>query len=195
MNARRFAVGALGSIGVLVIAASTAWACVSGPAINLSTIQAKPGDEVTVNGTGFRLNDKVLVRFNALDGPVVAELPRPENQRISATFTVPHGTAPGNYVVIVSQVKPDGTLALSPIRALLSVVGPTGQAPVLGADTTSDATVRPQGLVRSDSSVSNATLALIALGVAGVGMFVAGIAALATSRRATTATPVPVAKR
>ena len=194
MHARRFALGALAGIAALLVAASAAWACVSGPVVNLSTVQAKPGDEVTVTGTGFRQADQVEVRFNALDGPVVASMPRPENQRINTSFTVPPGTTPGNYVVIVTQTNPDGSMSLSPIRALLTVVGPSGQTPVVGADTTSDASDRMPALVRSDDSVSMGTLMLVALGVAGIGMFAAGIAALATSRRGTTARPVPVSK-
>lgn len=193
MHARRFALGAAASIAVLVAAASTAWACVSGPAVNLSTIQAKPGDEVTLTGTGFRLAEPVDIRWNALDGPILASTAEPEDRMVSATFTVPPGTAPGNYVVVASQSK-DGSLALSPIRALLTVVGPSGQAPVMGADLTTNTGDRTPGLVRADDSVSTGTLLLVALGVAGIGMFAAGIAALATSRRGTTAAPAP-AKR
>lgn len=195
MNARRLTLGALATMAVLALAASTAWACVSGPIVNLSTVQAKPGDQVTLTGTGFRQADRTVVRFNALDGPILAEVAKPENQTISASFTVPPGTLPGNYVVIVSQTKPDGSLSLSPIRAVLTVAGPTGQTPVLGADTSADAAERLPELVRRDDSVSNATLLLVALGVAGVGMFAAGIAALATSRRGSTAAPVTVRRR
>ena len=182
MYARRIAAGAFASIAVLGIAASAAWACVSGPVVNLSTVTAKPGEEVSLTGTGFRQADPVQVRWNALDGPVVAQLARPDNQTIAATFTVPAGTAPGSYVVIVSQTK-NGNTSLSPIRAVLNVVGPSGQTPVLGADTTSDASDRIPALIQSDNDVSNGTLALVALGVAGIGMFAAGVAALASSRR------------
>ena len=182
-------------MAVLGIAASTAWACVSGPVVNLSTVTAKPGEQVTLTGTGFRQADPVQVRWNALDGPIVAQLAKPDgNQTITATFAVPAATAPGSYVVVVSQTK-DGKPSLSPIRAVLSVVGPTGQTPVLGADTTSDASDRIPALVQADNDVSNGTLALVALGVAGIGMFAAGVAALATSRRGgATAAPVRVKK-
>ena len=194
LYARRFAAGAFASIAVLGIAASAAWACVSGPVVNLSTISAKPGEQVTLTGTGFRQADPVQVRWNALDGPIVAELAKPDNQTITANFAVPAGTVPGNYVVIVSQTK-DGKASLSPIRAVLNVVGPSGQNPVLGADTTSDASDRIPALVQSDNDVSNGTLALVALGVAGIGMFAAGVAALASSRRGgVTAEPARVKK-
>jgi hypothetical protein len=192
LNVRRFAAGALAGTAALVMAGSAAWACVSGPVVNLSTISAKAGEEVTVTGTGFRQAHPVQVRWNALNGPIVAEMARPENQTINATFTVPPGTVPGSYVVIVSQTN-NGSTSLSPIRAVLNVVGASGQAPVLGADASTDVAERIPGLVQSDNDVSTGTLALVALGVAGVGMFAAGIAALATSRRGgTTAEPVRV---
>ena len=181
----------------VVVASATAWACVSGPAVNLSTVQAKPGDQVVVTGTGFRSLDPVQIRFNALDGPVLAELPKPENQAINATITVPPGTAPGNYVLIVTQSR-NGHLTLSPIRAVLSVVGPSGQTPLLGADPLVDQSPRVSSLARTDTSVSSGTLALIALGVGGIGMFAAGIAAVASSRRwpgAPAAVPVTKTKQ
>jgi hypothetical protein len=99
-------------------------------------------------------------------------------------------------VIVVTQVE-NGKMTLSPIRAVMTVVGPSGQTPVLGADTSAaaDAADRLPGLVRSDDSVSSGTLALVALGVAGIGMFAAGIAALATSRRGgITAEPARVKK-
>ena len=193
MDARRLGLGALASIGTLIVAASTAWACVSGPAVNLSTVQAKPGDQIMLTGTGFRQPDPVVVRFNALDGPILATLDKPASDRtIGGPVTVPATATPGNYVLIVTQTNAQGQLTQSPIRALFTVVGPTGQTPVLGADLTADDPDRPPALVRADNSVSTGTLALVALGVAGMGMFAAGIAALFASRRGTTAQPVPV---
>lgn len=196
MDRRRITVGALASIAVLLVAASTAWACVSGPVVNLSTIRAQPGEQVTVTGTGFRQPHPVQVRFNALDGPILAEAASPGQDRtINAAFTVPPGTAPGDYVIVVTQTGADGKLSLSPVRAVLSVVGPTGQTPVVGADPTAADADRVPGLVRADNSVSNGTLALVALGVAGVGMFIAGVASLLASRRGPAPVPASVAKR
>ncbi len=196
LHTRRFAAGTFAGIAVLAVTASAAWACVSGPVVNLSTIQAKPGEQVTLTGTGFRQADPVQIRFNALDGPILAELPQPTNQTVNATFTVPPNTAPGNYVIVVTQSE-NGKMTLSPIRAVMTVVGTSGQTPVLGAETNvaPDAADRLPTLVQSEDSVSNGTLMLVALGVAGVGMFAAGIAALATTRRGgITAEPVPVKK-
>jgi hypothetical protein len=193
LHTRRIAAGALGGAAALVIAASAAWACVSGPVVNLSTVTAKPGDQVTLTGTGFRQADPIQVRWNALDGPVVAQVAKPgSDQTVTANFMVPPGTVPGSYVVIVSQTR-DNKPTLSPVRAVLNVVGPSGQAPVLGASSTSDDADRIPALVQSDDNVSNGTLALVALGVAGIGMFAAGVAALAVSRRGgATAAPARV---
>lgn len=195
MDVRRLGTGVLVAAAAVVVASATAWACVSGPAVNLSTVQAKPGEQVTVTGTGFRAPDPVQVHFNALDGPVLAELPKPDNREINATITVPPGTAAGNYVLIVTQSR-DGHFTQSPIRAVLTVVGPSGQSPILGADPLVDQTPRVSSLVRTDTSVSSGTLALIALGVGGIGMFAAGIAAVASGRRWLGApAAVPVTKR
>ena len=75
-------------------------------------------------------------------------------------------------------------MSLSPIRAVLSVTGDAGTAPVVGAPAaTADTSARANGLARDDDSVSTGTLALVALGVGGVGMFLAGMAALFAGRR------------
>ncbi|MGH9226392.1 MAG: hypothetical protein ACRD2W_21970 [Acidimicrobiales bacterium] len=183
MIARRWVLGAAGTVGIVVGAAATAFACVSGPAINLSTTNAKPGQEVTIKGTNFRQADPVTVRWNALDGPVLATLDKPQSGVVTGTFTVPADAKAGHYVVILSQSKPDGKLSQLPIRALLTVTPEGSAPPVLGSGIATNQAERPVGLQTADNSVSGATLALVALGVAGVGMFVAGMAALFAGRR------------
>jgi len=165
--------------------AAAAFACVSGPVVNLSTINAKAGQEVGITGTGFQAANAAQVRWNALDGPVLTNVAAPiTGGTMDAKFTVPEGTKPGSYVVVVTQTKADGSLSLSPIRAVMSVTGDAGANPVVGAPAAStDSAVRADGLARSDDSISTGTLALVALGVGGVGMFLAGMAALFAGRR------------
>ena len=184
-SVRRWAMAGLGATAVGMLMSAAAWACVSGPVVNLSTISAKPGQEVGVTGTGFQTGNQALVRWNALDGPVLATVAPPiTGGNLSASFTVPEGTKPGSYVVVVSQTKADGSLSLSPIRAVLNVTGDAGAAPVVGAPAaTADTAPRATGLVRDEESISAGTLALVALGVGGVGMFLAGMAALFAGRR------------
>ena len=182
---RRWAIGGVATAAAGVFMAAAAWACVSGPVVNLSTINAKAGQEVGITGTGFQAANAAQIRWNALDGPVLTTVPAPiTGGTLDAKFTVPAGTAPGSYVVIVGQTKADGSMSLSPIRAVMNVTGDAGTNPVVGAPAAStDTAARADGLARSDDSISTGTLALVALGVGGVGMFLAGMAALFAGRK------------
>jgi len=184
---RRWAIGGVATAAAGVLMSAAAWACVSGPVVNLSTINAKAGQEVGITGTGFQAANAAQIRWNALDGPILTNVAAPiTGGRMDANFTVPEGTKPGSYVVVVTQTKADGGLSLSPIRAVMSVTGDAGTNPVLGAPAAStDSAVRADGLARSDDSISTGTLALVALGVGGVGMFLAGMAALFAGRKST----------
>ena len=118
---RRWAIGGLTTAAAGVFMAAAAWACVSGPVVNLSTINAKAGQEVGITGTGFQAANAAQIRWNALDGPVLTTVPAPiTGGALSASFTVPEGTKAGSYVVIVSQTKADGSMSLSPIRAVMN---------------------------------------------------------------------------
>ena len=183
MRVRRWAVGGLSAVGAVLVAGATAWACVSGPAVNLSTVNAKPGDTVTLTGTSFSKTDPVTVRWNSLDGPVVGQFAGPVGGNVTGTITVPADAKAGNYVLIITQSSSNGQLSQMPIRALLTVVPTNGAAPVVGASLAGQQSARATGLVSTDNSISGATLALVGLGVAGVGMFVAGMAALFAGRR------------
>ena len=182
---RRWAIGGVATAAAGVLMSAAAWACVSGPVVNLSTINAKAGQEVGITGTGFQAANQAQIRWNALDGPVLTTVPAPiTGGTLNANFTVPEGTKAGSYVVVVTQTKADGSLSLSPIRAVMSVTGDAGANPVVGAPAAStDTALRADGLARSDDSISTGTLALVALGVGGVGMFLAGMAALFAGRR------------
>lgn len=192
MRIRRAAIGGFGIAGAVLLATTTAWACVSGPAVSLSTVNAKPGQEVQLTGTGFRQPDPATVRWNALDGAVLATFAGPDSSRnVGGPFTVPADAKAGNYVVVVTQSNAEGKLTQMPIRALLTVTPEGGAQPVVGSPVSQAANDRPAGLVSDEDSISGSTLALIGLGVAGVGMFLAGIAALVAGRRS----PVPEAAR
>ena len=183
MRIRRWAIGGLSAAGAVVLAGAAAWACVSGPAINLSTVNAKPGDTVTVTGTNFSKTDPVTVRWNALDGPIVGNFAAPVGGNITGTVVVPADAKAGNYVLILTQSSADGKLSQMPVRALLTVTGSNGANPVVGASIATQQGARADGLATTNNSVSGGTLALVGLGVAGVGMFLAGMAALFAGRR------------
>ncbi len=153
-----------------------------------------PGAEVSVSGFSYPANAKVSIRFNGLDGPVLATIQptggtgTSSNWNLEGTVTLPADAKPGNYVLVATQPSADGKLTQIPTRALVSIIGPT--APIVGEPLANDPVERPVGLVEADS-VSTGTKVFIGVGVAGVAMFVAGIAALVASRRPAAA-PAPV---
>lgn len=131
----------------------------------------------------FRKATPIDVRWNALDGAVLASLTHSgDGVPFTGKFNVPEAAKPGNYVVVFSQAA-SGQLTQAPVRAVMTVVAPGGANPVLGADRTPVDTDRPSGLVTTDNSVSGGTLLLMGLGVAGIGMFLVGTAAVVAGRQ------------
>ena len=185
MNVRRWAIGGMGAVAAVLVASAAAWACVSGPSVTLNPVNAKPGETVTLSMRDFRKVDPVQVRWNDLSGPVLASFEHSGNgSPFTGEITVPEDAKPGNYVLILTQYSPEGNLSQMPVRALVTVVGANGSNPVLGAAVSPAEAERPAGLVSSDESISGASLVLAALGVAGVAMFIAGMAALLAGRKA-----------
>jgi len=170
-----------------MLAGATAWACIAGPTLNLSPATLKAGGETSLSGFSYNGELPIVVRFNALDGPILGTFTPTEGrfgdpEFISGKVTIPADTKPGNYVIVATQTNKDGSLAQVPVRALVTVTGPNG-APVLGAPVAPVETGRPVGPVRKDSSVSTGALLLVGLGTAGVAMFLAGMAAFLPTRR------------
>ena len=195
MRFRSIAIGAAAAVGAVLAATATAWACVSGPSITLNTANAKPGQEVTATLRDFRKADPIQIRWNALDGPVIATAtPDVSGSPFQAKFTVPDTAKAGSYVVIFSQSGSDGKLTQLPVRALLNVTSATGSAPVVGAPVGTPETGRPAGLVTTDNSVSTGTFLLVALGVAGIGMFFVGVAAITAGRKGPAPAAAPARK-
>jgi hypothetical protein len=181
MQARRWAIGLGTAAGALVLAAAAAWACVPVATLNVNPTQVTAGQEVTVTGGSYNNAKPVVMRWGGLDGPVLAELTT-SGGRINGTVTVPADARPGNYVLLATQeTAPGATTWGVPARVLISVTGDT--APLLGAPVGSQAADRPEGLFENDG-VSGGSLLLAGLGAAGVAMFLAGMAALLSSRRA-----------
>ncbi|MGH9277900.1 MAG: hypothetical protein ACRD12_07310, partial [Acidimicrobiales bacterium] len=171
MHVRKLAIGGLSAAAAVVIAAATAWACVSGPSITLTPANAKPGQTVDVTMRDFRKADPIQVRWNDLNAPVMATFAADgSGNPIKGTITVPDNAKPANYVVIFSQTAPDGKLSQAPVRALITVTPPNGATPVVGAPVAATDTARPAGLVTDSNSVSAGTLVLVAVGVAGLGL-------------------------
>lgn len=178
--------GLVGAIAVLAVSAG-AWACIAGPTLEVPVREVKAGEMVTLKGVSYN-RSPVLVRFNALDGPVLATIEptggtaTSSNWNLEGTVALPPGTQPGNYVLITTQPGPDGSLTQIPTRALVTVVG--ASTPVVGASIGTAQPDRPVGLERGES-VSTGAKAMVALGVGGVALFIAGMAAMLADRRRT----------
>lgn len=178
---KRAAVVLAGAVVAILVTAFAAWACISVATFQASISQAKPGDAVTVSGLEFHSNSPAVIRWNAVDGPVLAEF-KVESGRFSGPVTIPADAKPGYYVLVATQeANPASTTWGIPARALVKVVGEGGAA-VVGPPLGVSQVERPVGLV-TDKSVGIGDLALAGLGAAGLAMFIAGMAALAAGRR------------
>lgn len=183
---------AIGAAAAVFTAA--AWACIAGPTLEVVPRQPNPGSEVTLKGVSYNHNP-VVVRFNALDGPIIGNIQptggtgTSSNWKLEGTVTLPADAKPGNYVLIATQPSADGKLTQIPTRGLVSISGTT--APVLGAPLTAADGERPVGLAEGDS-VSAGAMVLVGVGVAGIALFLAGMAALVAARRPTHAEPAAV---
>ena len=199
-----------GAAGVVVLVAGAAFACTNLATVNLSSPMGKPGDAITLTGTGFMANaaempmdgmvmdmgpggmmgdltvrTPVTVRWNGPDGPVLSTAVPDRSGTISVLFTIPE-TQPGHYTVVAVQKNAQGyDVYGTPARAPLQVVGagqPAG-AGVRGAG--------PEGA--GGASTSPGILALtVGLGVLGVGLLSAGGVAATRTARARRGVPAQV---
>jgi len=180
---RRVVTAFFGGLAGVLLLLSTASACVGGPILQVAPTNAKAGAEVTLTGISFNESLPLVVRFNALDGPVLGTFTINDDRSLSATkVRIPAGTRPGNYVLIGTQPSSSGSQAVVPTRALVVVVG-DGGAPVLGAPVLGEQTGRPADLLEEKSSASVGSLALVGVGVFGIALLVAGALAFFSTDR------------
>ncbi len=117
--------------GVLV-AGAAAWACVAGPTLLATPQVVGAGETVAISGISYNADLPVVVRFDALDGPVLGTFPvNQDTDALAGSVQIPADATPGNHVLVATQSSEDGDVAIIPTWALVSVAGPGG-APVLG---------------------------------------------------------------
>ena len=153
---------------------------------NFSMLKVAPelgvaGSEVSVAGFSYPVNAKVSIRFNGLDGPVLAELEPNSNQDISGTVRIPGDIPSGRYVLYAVQYDAGGKPNRIPGRGALTVVAPGGTAPAM--PTGLEIEDRPATLARSEGAGAG-ELALVALGALGLaGLLSLVMGRMAVSRR------------
>ena len=182
--------------GMLIVAAAAAaslivgaaaFACTNLATLNLSSTAGKAGDVVTVTGSSFAVGRgdaptlPVQLRWNGVDGAVLAETVPDRAGNISATFTVPE-SAPGYYVLVATQKDARGVDTYgTPARASYQILGANGQSVVTPSAAATAASLP------SEPSSSGIIALTLALGVVGLGLFGAGFIAFVRQTRATAA--------
>ena len=182
-----------GTLLISAVAAATlavgaaAFACTNLATLNLSSTAGKAGDVVTVTGSSFAVGRgdaptlPVQLRWNGVDGMVLAEATPDRAGNISATFTVPEGM-PGYYVLVATQKDARGIDTYgTPARASYQILGPNGQSVVTPSASAAAATLP------SEPSSTGIIALTAALGLVGLGLFAAGFVAFVRQTRATAA--------
>lgn len=146
--------------------------------LEVSPRQATSGQEVTVSG--FSYTKTAVVRFGALDGPVLARLDPTSNNDIGGVVRIPPDTPPGRYILYAMHEDDRGKPTRFPGRAAIIVSGPGGLP--LGVDDELRLESRPIGVLEQHS-VSQGTLLLVAIATAGGASLVAGLFLVLSARR------------
>lgn len=123
------------------------------------------GEEVAISG--FSYTETAVVRFGAVDGPLLARLEPTDNEDIEGTVRIPPDTAPGRYILFAMHEDAAGEPARFPGQAAVTVVS-EGGAP-LDLRTGLELVERPMGLL-VQNAVNVGALAVVALAVGGVGL-------------------------
>jgi hypothetical protein len=174
-SSRRIACALAVAMAILV-PAGVAWSCVAVVSLTTNTKTVQPGGTLSVTGREFASRVPVDIHLDSPTGPVLATFPDPQPNVMTSKFTidvqVPANITAGEHFLVATQNHHDMNSG-QPARAVfyVSAAPPTTAIPV-----------RPVGLVE-DSGPSPAVLILITLGVAVVGLLIAGVIAASISRR------------
>lgn len=184
---------AVAMAGVLGMSIAGVLACTSLATLNVAQGQAAPGSDVQVTGSSFQTTDKgasaVSVRWNAVDGPVLASLAPDASGSISGTITVPANLQPGDYILVATQTDKTGQPAFgTPARLAFEVSGTATAAPAAAPATQTAAPVATS----NGAGVGGATLgALAGLALLGLLLFLVGAATfVSTYRRSPAVSPI-----
>jgi hypothetical protein len=165
-------------VGVVaaLVPAALAWACVGLMSLTTTSSTVRPGGTVTVLGKEFAQGVPIEIRLDSPTGPVLTTVPAPKEtmtSQFSVVVTIPAGTPNGEHVLVATQAS-HYMNAGAPARSVIHV-GTAAPTPTVPA-------ARPAGVV-IDSGPSAASLVLIGLAVAAVGLLVAGVWSVLGARR------------
>ena len=146
--------------------------------LEVSPQQTTSGQEVTVSG--FSYTKTAVVRFGAVNGPVLARLEPTANNDIRGVVRIPPEAPPGRHILFAMHEDDKGKPTRFPGRAAIIVSGPGGPPVGVNDELTLDS--RPIGVLERDD-VSRGNLLLVAVGTAGAASLVAGVFLVLSGRR------------
>ncbi len=156
--------------------------------LQITPSQAQAGQEVTVFGPrGYGRTNPVEIRFGSVDGPVLGTF-QPNDELYAmwgpGTVRLPEAIPPGTHLLFATQtLAPSEThIRGVPARGEVTVLG-SGGAPALGEVPPQALDDQSAGALVEDEPVGTGTVLLVALGVAGAGLFLAGAAVAFAARR------------
>ena len=167
------------AMGIMVPAA-TAWGCVGLVSLTATPNTVAPGGTVTVVGKEFAAKAPVLIHFDSITGPVLATFPSPGPSTMTSQFklmvTIPSDASVGPHLLVATQEEHNMNGG-NPARAVI-YVGTSAPA----ANPSAGAAGRSTNLL-AKSGIGVGTLAIVAVAVAGVCLFLAGLVYLVVGRR------------
>lgn len=177
---RRSALSALVAGTTIVLAAGIAFACVALVGFRVvGDSQVEPGGTVEVFGNEFARGEPVHIRLDSPSGPILATHENPLPSTMTSRFTVevpiPDDIAAGPHVLVATQDHYDMNVGI-PARAAFYVgtsgpVAPTPEA-------------RSSALAVEDGPSAGGYV-FLGLGVAALGLVLAGVASAVASRKPT----------
>ena len=183
----RWAVGSL-LVSAFLLASATPSPAPHVAQLQITPAQAKAGEQVTVFGPrGYGRANPVEIRAGSIDGPILGTFQ--PNEELYAmwgpgTVRIPENTPPGTFYLFATQTLTAAETHIRgvPARGEVTIVG-AGGAPVLGAAPQVPIEEQAKVGVLEEEPVSTGSVLLVALGVAGAGLFIAGLAVALSSRR------------
>jgi hypothetical protein len=164
--------------------------------LQVTPAEVQAGQEVTVFGPrGYGRTNPVEIRGGSVDGPVLGTF-QPNEEAYAmwgpGTVRIPENVRPGTYYLFATQTLAANETHIRgvPARGEVKVLGAAGAAPVLGEAPETPLAEQPRVELLEEEPVSTGSILLVALGVAGAGLFIAGAAAALSSRRQS-AQPAP----
>lgn len=169
LGVRRLAFVPFAAALLATVSSAAGWACVAMASLEVAPAVVEPGQEVAFRGAFFHDLAPVILRWESLDGPVLATVP-PETlidaghgswREMEGSFSIPANAATGERVVIATQDYAPGRSTWGvPARAVVRVGGsePGGYS---GRHQSSE---RLPVLMVNDRSVPLSAAALIAAG-------------------------------